>query len=105
MVKSSLAETRGLRHSVNYDLSFPAGLIHNIPMSNIPDTKCPTCQRKGQWLAQPHAPFCSERCKLVDLGKWFAGEHVIASPLRPDMFDEYEELPPNIDPDKPETNG
>jgi endogenous inhibitor of DNA gyrase (YacG/DUF329 family) len=73
-------------------------------MSQLPETKCPTCKKKGLWLALDSAPFCSERCKLIDLGKWFTEEHVIASPLRPDMFDEYEELPPNLDPDKPEEN-
>jgi hypothetical protein len=26
-------------------------------------------------------PFCSQRCKLVDLGQWFDGEHVISTPL------------------------
>jgi endogenous inhibitor of DNA gyrase (YacG/DUF329 family) len=71
-------------------------------MSPLPETKCPTCKKKGPWLALDTAPFCSERCKLIDLGAWLKEEHIIASPLRPDMFDEYEELDPGIDPDKPE---
>ena len=27
-------------------------------------------------------PFCSERCRLIDLGKWASGQYVVASPLR-----------------------
>lgn len=45
------------------------------------ETPCPTCQQKGPWLDKPFAPFCSERCKMVDLGKWLGEEYRIASPL------------------------
>jgi endogenous inhibitor of DNA gyrase (YacG/DUF329 family) len=41
---------------------------------------CPTCKRtvKSQ---EPEFPFCSERCRLIDLGKWASGAYVISSPL------------------------
>jgi endogenous inhibitor of DNA gyrase (YacG/DUF329 family) len=45
--------------------------------------KCPTCKREGDWFAGAYGPFCSRRCKLVDLGKWFGEEHLISQPLRP----------------------
>ncbi|MBU3915752.1 DNA gyrase inhibitor YacG, partial [bacterium] len=32
--------------------------------------KCPTCEKKAVWKGNPHRPFCSERCRLIDLGKW-----------------------------------
>lgn len=32
--------------------------------------KCPTCRSATQWEGNPYRPFCSERCKLIDLGKW-----------------------------------
>jgi len=33
--------------------------------------KCPTCQTAVTWNADfPQRPFCSERCKLIDLGEW-----------------------------------
>lgn len=54
---------------------------------------CPTCRRRGDWFAGAFGPFCSHRCKLLDLGKWLGEEHVIASPLRPDLFDDSEALP------------
>lgn len=34
---------------------------------------CPTCKKPTTWEENPWRPFCSERCKLIDLGKW-AGE-------------------------------
>ncbi len=37
---------------------------------------CPTCGKKETWtLANPFRPFCSERCKLIDLGEWAAEKH------------------------------
>ena len=47
---------------------------------------CPTCRRpfRGADLdSLPHFPFCSERCRLVDLGRWIDGEHAIPGPPPP----------------------
>ncbi|HEX4389195.1 MAG TPA: DNA gyrase inhibitor YacG [Steroidobacteraceae bacterium] len=30
------------------------------------------------WATTPSRPFCSERCRLIDLGAWFSGGHAIA---------------------------
>ena len=32
---------------------------------------CPKCKKEGVWEGNPHRPFCSRRCKLLDLGCWF----------------------------------
>ena len=32
--------------------------------------KCPTCRSEVTWENNPHRPFCSERCRLIDLGAW-----------------------------------
>lgn len=40
--------------------------------------RCPTCRRELDWdTASRWRPFCSERCKLIDLGAWFKEEHAI----------------------------
>ena len=65
-------------------------------------TKCPTCRKAGNWLAGKHAPFCSHRCKLIDLGKWLGGEHAISEPLRPEHLEQYAELPSGGQLDQPE---
>ncbi|MEM7282859.1 MAG: DNA gyrase inhibitor YacG [Pseudomonadota bacterium] len=39
---------------------------------------CPTCNKRVPWTdASPYKPFCSERCKLIDLGAWFTEERAI----------------------------
>lgn len=38
---------------------------------------CPICKKKTTWEENPYRPFCSERCKLVDLGKWVSEEYKI----------------------------
>ena len=42
--------------------------------------RCPTC-RKIVLKNDPEFPFCSERCRAVDLGKWASGGYVISSPI------------------------
>jgi uncharacterized protein len=64
--------------------------------------KCPTCRKTGVWFTGPFGPFCSRRCKLVDLGKWFSEEHAVSSPLRPEHLEQYADLPPGKDLDEPE---
>jgi uncharacterized protein len=39
--------------------------------------KCPTCQRELDWDTTPFRPFCSERCRLIDLGAWLSEQHAI----------------------------
>jgi hypothetical protein len=55
-------------------------------------------------LAGEFGPFCSHRCKLVDLGKWLGGEHVISEPLRPEHFERFADLPAGEHLDKPEAD-
>jgi uncharacterized protein len=40
--------------------------------------KCPTCRRPVQWSAESmYRPFCSDRCRLIDLGAWLTEQHKI----------------------------
>ena len=39
---------------------------------------CPVCKKVIQWNSEfPCRPFCSERCKMIDLGAWSSEEHTI----------------------------
>lgn len=40
--------------------------------------KCPICREQTTWQDNPYRPFCSERCRLLDLGKWADGEYRIS---------------------------
>lgn len=66
--------------------------------------KCPRCKALGKWFATPFGPFCSERCRLVDLGQWFNEEHRLSRELRPGDFDGYDDLEPGPRLDRPEPN-
>ena len=46
----------------------------------IMKVKCPTCRQRTEWGNNPFRPFCSERCKLIDLGAWAKGEYIIEGP-------------------------
>lgn len=48
---------------------------------------CPQCRAPVPITAdlRPAAfPFCSDRCKMVDLGKWFGEEYQVPAPIDPD---------------------
>ncbi len=41
------------------------------------DVRCPTCRTLHPWESNPFRPFCSERCRLLDLGRWLDEEYRI----------------------------
>jgi len=45
--------------------------------------KCPGCQKETTFKDNPFRPFCSERCKMIDLGRWAAGDFRVASEEKP----------------------
>ena len=48
--------------------------------------KCPTCEKAVAWIeSSKYRPFCSERCRLIDLGEWADGIRSI--PLDPEHDD------------------
>jgi uncharacterized protein len=42
--------------------------------------KCPIC-KKEVVFGSPLMPFCSERCRLIDLGNWASDKYVISTPI------------------------
>lgn len=51
----------------------------------IKKIKCPMCEKEVQFddkkKLPPYFPFCSKRCKLIDLGKWLNEEYTISDPI------------------------
>ncbi len=37
--------------------------------------KCPNCGKPAEWQDNPNRPFCSERCRLIDFGRWANEEY------------------------------
>lgn len=69
-------------------------------MSNTPQTipnpaintyPCPRCGKPTAWANNPTKPFCSERCKLIDLGAWANEDYKIGSQDTP-FSDELDNL-------------
>jgi len=44
---------------------------------------CPTCGRALEWSASPFRPFCSDRCRLIDLGAWLTEQRAIPGETAP----------------------
>jgi endogenous inhibitor of DNA gyrase (YacG/DUF329 family) len=44
--------------------------------------KCPIC-RKEVDPKDPNMPFCSDRCRIIDLGNWASEKYVISTPIEP----------------------
>jgi uncharacterized protein len=42
-----------------------------------PTVKCPTCRVETAWENNPHRPFCSKRCQMIDLGAWIEERYKI----------------------------
>ncbi len=42
---------------------------------------CPICQTRHDFFADPLGPFCSNRCKMIDLGRWLDEDYRIGEPL------------------------
>lgn len=51
--------------------------------------RCPTCAKSVAWAPENHwKPFCSERCKLIDLGEWATEKYrVPVSPVEAEDVD------------------
>lgn len=44
----------------------------------VVEVKCPQCDKVCQWEGNRWRPFCSERCRLIDLGSWIDEEYRVA---------------------------
>jgi endogenous inhibitor of DNA gyrase (YacG/DUF329 family) len=43
--------------------------------------RCPICKKEVS-LDSPLRPFCSDRCRIIDLGNWASEKYVISTPIR-----------------------
>jgi len=51
-----------------------------MPRNRTLKLRCPICNRVVK-SGDPNFPFCSDRCRTIDLGKWASGAYVIPSPI------------------------
>lgn len=55
--------------------------------------RCPICKNEVAW-DDPNMPFCSDRCRLLDLGNWASEKYVISTPAKPQDWEEAEDAEP-----------
>ncbi len=48
----------------------------------MPTRPCPICRKPTAWEGNPHKPFCSERCRIQDLGAWSREDYCL--PAKPE---------------------
>jgi uncharacterized protein len=48
--------------------------------------RCPICKKPTDSETNQEFPFCSERCKLFDLGNWSSEKYVISEPANDDTL-------------------
>jgi endogenous inhibitor of DNA gyrase (YacG/DUF329 family) len=56
--------------------------------------RCPTCERQFNPADSPAMPFCSERCRLIDLGRWLDEGYTLPAIADPDDESEVEDRLP-----------
>ena len=64
-------------------------LFITVSFVSMITVNCPTCHALVQWQPEnEYRPFCSERCKLIDLGAWADEQHALpALPETPEEWD------------------
>lgn len=53
---------------------------------------CPICKKEVKPGA-PEFPFCSQRCRIIDLGNWATEKYVVSSPATPEPSHDDEDFP------------
>ncbi len=70
-----------------------------MPRKRSLKLRCPICKKPVK-AGEPDFPFCSDRCRSIDLGKWATGAYVIPSTETEDA----EGTIPFVNPDDTEEN-
>lgn len=60
-------------------------------VSAIQSIKCPHCRKEASLTDNPYRPFCSKRCKMIDLGTWADEGYRIPGERAPEADDQDED--------------
>lgn len=68
-----------------FDIYYGIRVTNKVFKIMVATVDCPTCGEKVVWSElNLHRPFCSLRCKQIDLGAWAEEKYVIAAVPAPD---------------------
>jgi len=60
--------------------------------SAVKKVDCPHCGQPSEFSPNnPYRPFCSERCKMIDLGAWASEQYTIEAPLQAELPEQQHE--------------
>lgn len=66
---------------------------------------CPQCGKAIEYSPKnSHRPFCSERCRLIDLGEWASESYTIEAKPELDAADEYNDFSTAMTPQEQQNN-
>jgi len=54
--------------------------MNSMARRRILKLRCPICKKPVK-SGDAEFPFCSQRCRTIDLGRWASGEYVVSSPV------------------------
>ena len=57
--------------------------------------RCPICKQSVTWEDNAFRPFCSERCKMIDLDNWLEGRYRVPAPFDSDEEGTAEDISSN----------
>lgn len=60
--------------------------------------RCPTCDRTIDPEKSQSLPFCSERCRQIDLGRWLGEKHSVPAPPRDPEEEPFDDASADRDP-------
>ncbi|MFZ0818291.1 MAG: DNA gyrase inhibitor YacG [Candidatus Sulfotelmatobacter sp.] len=69
-----------------------------MPRKRVLKLRCPICKKVVK-SGDAEFPFCSDRCRTIDLGKWASGAYVIPSPITDADEQIRESTPEDLDED------
>jgi endogenous inhibitor of DNA gyrase (YacG/DUF329 family) len=75
-LKVLAATLTGLRITIEVHRN-PSLYFYLVPSYFCLVRTCPTCGKPVEWKDNPWRPFCSERCKLIDFGRWANEEYLV----------------------------
>jgi endogenous inhibitor of DNA gyrase (YacG/DUF329 family) len=64
--------------------------------------RCPICKKEAPYLGNSHRPFCSDRCKLIDLDNWLSEHYRISTPVEAETLND--QVQPDIADEETEGN-
>jgi endogenous inhibitor of DNA gyrase (YacG/DUF329 family) len=71
-------------------------------VAEVRTVACPTCGKPVEWAANVWRPFCSERCKLIDLGAWASEKYRVPVAESKDQLEDAELGEPPAAPGNPD---